>query len=1127
MINDSNSPNNNKSKLALDLSKIRPSNSNVSPIRLIKTARERRHGIRLTPTTSSMFRLEGFEDEEDDSSDDIMSTSTSNSEFDQLEDILTFQLPMSPKYKTNAFSTSQAEIQTNKRRKKRTTMINPNLCLKFSLDNFKGLIKSNSEPKNLENCGIAEEDKDESIIQAQLHVLKRIKKSEQNYAWIPITHTNDVVLYRREEETNGKSMEEVVNQKISFETTVSVDFYFEKVIPLLFALINTKTNQVLGTYEGTLAEICGSSGLMVRKKLTKQRKHFCDIVIQAIPPSAEKKKSKRFSKRFEDEIIVDLDSTFVEEEYEEDDIMSVNNNTPPTSNTSRRRKKKSGEEETFLDFEISFKLERKYKDCFMVVSQQFYSDSDLEGTFIPLYTSETNAKLTRYPSFGSFSIKPTMGFKRINFRFELFYWESVQKQQFEDSTTSSKFSGDLIGGYHRHYLSDDINTPLSPDFRNDVNSSIGHYKTLIGTTELSYSELMNSPPPNNNNSVSGTHNSNGSANSDSELLGPCSTIANLALSGAIPINSEPIRRNSTDISSNISIRIPRTPKKRYSKLHGRSISENENNLINSPNTQQSSNNNEPLIVPIIVDKKVHTMKEETLHPLGVNPEDSDNLAVVHRRRKVLSVISVQSGNIVFKNVKERKTQMREQTESDVTYSFLDYMKAGLRFKMYFALDFTKDNCEPRNESNLHRAPRGQKSIYEQSMEAIGKRIAQYESNLTSFHLVGFGNDRKKPVFNLYECDDEELSASSSSFRDLCEDKTQNYIYSVLYPRYNPPLKLHQLSPIYRQYVSQIQTFKLSMQDCVKTSHYAFTETNVHQGTAFLQNVNKYFVPNFDTYQQRKEVVERTISPPEFVHLTYGIDKPVHNKHVTYTSPRYANSCSGIFVSLDEESEGPHPRFKQHLHSHSSNQQQQKTPVFKMNTKYAPNDFYPVISDVIDLSCNLKNEESITETLINLHREKQRLKNGEKSNLFLTNNSIIYNILVIMVPNDFIHVEETIYKYVEASHKAALSIIVIGVGSGSSFKTHRSINLNTKVVSNVGSNSSDRKSLQFRVMSKIPTTSDLQYRGLRAARDCVTFVRLNDYETVSEAAEAALRNIPSQVCRYMKMKGKGILSNEFF
>ena len=76
--------------------------------------------------------------------------------------------------------------------------------------------------------------------------------------------------------------------------------------------------------------------------------------------------------------------------------------------------------------------------------------------------------------------------------------------------------------------------------------------------------------------------------------------------------------------------------------------------------------------------------------------------------------------------------------------------------------------------------------------------------MTDFHLVGFGNDTQEPVFNLYSKGDdlleEETSSSSMYFRDdnasaSSEDKSQNYIYSVLYPRYYPPLKIHQLSPV--------------------------------------------------------------------------------------------------------------------------------------------------------------------------------------------------------------------------------------------------------------------------------------------------------------------------------------------
>ena len=310
-----------------------------------------------------------------------------------------------------------------------------------------------------------------------------------------------------------------------------------------------------------------------------------------------------------------------------------------------------------------------------------------------------------------------------------------------------------------------------------------------------------------------------------------------------------------------------------------------------------------------------------------------------------------------------------------------------------------------------------------------------------------------------------------------------------------------------------------MQDCVKTSHYAFTETNIHQGTRSLTNANR-----FSLSQNTEDITKNT----EFVHLNYleGKTEPplVNFSHV---STPVATPVS----PLEDDK-----RNRRNSTGTKGNIVGQRGAVYDMLSKYAPNDYFPIVSDVIDLSCNLKNEESITQTLLYLYRERQKAKKERNSNedLSLSHISpVLYNVLVIMIPNDYIHVEETIYKFVEASHKAALSIIIIGVGSGCSFKTHRSINMDVDAVSNisscssaVGSSGGERKSIQFRIQQTIPTTSDLQYRGLRAARSCVTFVRLNDYETVNEAIEAGLKDIPKQVCRYMKMKGKEILAPSF-
>jgi hypothetical protein len=184
---------------------------------------------------------------------------------------------------------------------------------------------------------------------------------------------------------------------------------------------------------------------------------------------------------------------------------------------------------------------------------------------------------------------------------------------------------------------------------------------------------------------------------------------------------------------------------------------------------------------------------------------------------------------------------------------------------------------------------------------------------------------------------------------------------------------------------------------------------------------------------------------------------------------------------------------------------QSDPFAKSDSVFAPNDFYHVISDVMDWSINTT----------------ERPRSLIASRVTIAH----YYILVLIIPNDFINVRETIFKFVEASHKAPLSIVIFGIGNASSFKTLRSINMNTKLTEinekmepGVPMRDYDdlQKTIQFKIGEMPHTTSDLIFKGLRAVRDVVTFVRLNDFENVESCVEKALKDIPKQMCKFMRV-----------
>ena len=506
--------------------------------------------------------------------------------------------------------------------------------------------------------------------------MHRVKKSNNTYAWISLIHTQNVNLLDLES-FNSSDKSKITSDVVHFETSATLPFNFEKITPLLFALISTRTNQVLGSYEGCLAEICGSQQLMIRRKLIKQKKHFCDLVVKAsIPPGNEKRLSvlenlgntvrEQLSLAPPLDLFNDIPTT--ESPLISDSSSSV---TPDMNNdgsllrkklrVERKRKKSTKIEEIYLDFdEIQAKLEKKYKDSFLVVSQQFYTDKNQLGSFIPLYTSETNTKLTKTPSFEPFSIKPTLEFTNITFRFELFYWVSIDKQQYDDLDVMSP----------RQYKQSPIDAKKSSNTRT---TTIGHYRRLIGATEVTYTDfikffdLPSVPTP---ESTSSSSTSKPLKGDNDLLLGPFFHISSSGLTEAT---------NSTT-----------TPRKTRKSLKNVTFESEEKS--NNSNSGPPTNRVSPLTMKLLVDRRIHIIKEETLAPQGMDPvEDENNPSVVHRRRKVLTVVNVQSGSLTFKSVKERKVFIEEQSDLDVTYTFLDYMKTGLRFKCYFALDFTKDN----------------------------------------------------------------------------------------------------------------------------------------------------------------------------------------------------------------------------------------------------------------------------------------------------------------------------------------------------------------------------------------------------------------------------------------------------
>jgi hypothetical protein len=121
----------------------------------------------------------------------------------------------------------------------------------------------------------------------------------------------------------------------------------------------------------------------------------------------------------------------------------------------------------------------------------------------------------------------------------------------------------------------------------------------------------------------------------------------------------------------------------------------------------------------------------------------------------------------------------------------------------------------------------------------------------------------------------------------------------------------------------------------------------------------------------------------------------------------------------------------------------------------------------------------------------------------------YNILVLLIPNDFINVQKTIQKFIEASNNSPISIFIVGIGD-SSFKTLRSINPDPKI--------QFERHIQFIYSEKMPFLNNLRIGNVKACREVFRFATLNSFKTSDLLAESLLSHIPKHVVKYMTTKG---------
>ena len=85
------------------------------------------------------------------------------------------------------------------------------------------------------------------------------------------------------------------------------------------------------------------------------------------------------------------------------------------------------------------------------------------------------------------------------------------------------------------------------------------------------------------------------------------------------------------------------------------------------------------------------------------------------------------------------------------YTFVDYLKAGVRIGLSIAIDFTGSNGDPKDPRSLHFIAGAEPNQYERAIYSCGNIMAYYDYDQL-FPCYGFGakiGNVPTPLFNLF------------------------------------------------------------------------------------------------------------------------------------------------------------------------------------------------------------------------------------------------------------------------------------------------------------------------------------------------------------------------------------------
>ena len=87
--------------------------------------------------------------------------------------------------------------------------------------------------------------------------------------------------------------------------------------------------------------------------------------------------------------------------------------------------------------------------------------------------------------------------------------------------------------------------------------------------------------------------------------------------------------------------------------------------------------------------------------------------------------------------KKKQVHLINKSELKQSFSFIDYLRSGVKIGLSFAIDFTRSNGEPSDPKSLHYISEGQMNPYEKVMYSCGNIIKYYNCD-QKFSVYGFG-----------------------------------------------------------------------------------------------------------------------------------------------------------------------------------------------------------------------------------------------------------------------------------------------------------------------------------------------------------------------------------------------------